>query len=113
VGQVSFHSDKHVKRVRVETRQNPIVNRLNKTKNEIEVDHEQERVDRIKAENAVKRAAALAKRKADTELALARAKEKAERSYDSLFSGQVEVEDADEDEDKPKKTVRELEEDFM
>ena len=31
---------------------------MNKTKVEKEVDHEQERVDRIKAENAVKRAAA-------------------------------------------------------
>jgi hypothetical protein len=31
---------------------------MNKTKVEKEVDHEQERVDRIKQENAVKRAAA-------------------------------------------------------
>jgi hypothetical protein len=96
VGQVSFHSDKKVRRVdlyaihqnynlvcqvkrgihfvaivvsallnirsvHVETRQNPIVNRLNKTKVEKQVDHEQERIDRIKAENAVKRAAVAAK----------------------------------------------------
>jgi hypothetical protein len=47
--------------VYVETRQNPIVNRLNKTKVEKQVDHEQERIDRIKAENNVKRAAAAAK----------------------------------------------------
>jgi hypothetical protein len=47
--------------VHVETRQNPIVNRLNKTKIEKQVDHEQERIDRIKAENAVKRTAAAAK----------------------------------------------------
>jgi hypothetical protein len=48
-------------KVHVETRQNPIVNRLNKTKIEKQVDHEQERIDRIKAENTVKRAAAVAK----------------------------------------------------
>jgi len=108
VGQVSFHSDKRVKRVHVETRQNPIVNRLNKTKIEKTVDHEQERIDRIKAENSVKRAAAAAKKKADAELARAREAEKAARSYDSLFSGEV-----DEDDDTPRKTGRELEEDFM
>ena len=37
------------------------MNRLNKTKVEREVDHEQERVDRLKKENAVRRAAAQAK----------------------------------------------------
>lgn len=47
--------------VYVEKRENPIVNRLNKTKEERQVDHEQERVDRIKKENAVKRAAAAEK----------------------------------------------------
>ena len=44
----------------IQTRENPIVNRLNKTKVEREVDHEQERQERIKKENAVKRAAAMA-----------------------------------------------------
>jgi hypothetical protein len=37
------------------------VNRLNKTKVERQVDHEQERVERIKKENAAKRTAAAAK----------------------------------------------------
>jgi len=106
VGQVSFHNDKKVKRVYVEKRENPIVNRLNKTKEEREVDHEQERIDRIKKENAVKRAAAAEKKKQDAELAKAREVEKAARSYDSLFN-------VEEDEDTPRKTGRELEEDFM
>ena len=43
--------------VHIDTRENPIVNRLNKTKVERQVDHEQERVDRIKKEGAIKRAA--------------------------------------------------------
>lgn len=34
VGQVSFHRDKDVKKIRVEKRINDIVNRLNKTKTE-------------------------------------------------------------------------------
>ncbi|KII91035.1 hypothetical protein PLICRDRAFT_90742 [Plicaturopsis crispa FD-325 SS-3] len=108
VGQVSFHSDKRVKRVHVAKRENVIVNRLNRTKVEKQVDHEQERVDRIKSENAARRAAANEKKKADLELARQREADKAARSYDSLFN----VEDEDE-EQKPRKTGRELEEDFM
>ncbi|KAJ7166312.1 cytoplasmic protein [Mycena crocata] len=111
VGQVSFHSDKKVKRVHVPKRENVIVNRLNKTKNERVVDHEQERVDRLKREASARRALASEKKKADMELARAREAEKAARSYDSLFSG--DPEDDDEGEGIPKKSVRELEEDFM
>ena len=37
------------------------MNRLNKTKVEQQVDHEQERIERVKEENAVKRAAAAQK----------------------------------------------------
>ncbi|KAG6866180.1 Coiled-coil domain-containing protein 25 [Blastosporella zonata] len=108
VGQVSFHNDKRVKRVHVAKRENPIVNRLNKTKVERVVDHEQEKVDRIKAESVVRRAAAAEKKKADLELSRQREAEKAARSYDSLFN----VEE-DEDDFQPRKTGRELEEDFM
>ncbi|KJA17437.1 hypothetical protein HYPSUDRAFT_46379 [Hypholoma sublateritium FD-334 SS-4] len=106
VGQVSFHNDKKVKRVYVIKRENAIVNRLNKTKEERVVDHEQERVDRVKKENAAKRIAATEKRKQDLELAKAREAEKSARSYDSLFN-------VEEDESLPRKTGRELEEDFM
>ena len=45
-GQVSFHDHKKVKRVYVEERQNPIVNRLNKTRVEKHPDLRQERQDR-------------------------------------------------------------------
>ena len=45
----------------IATRVNAIVNRLNKTKVERQVDHEAERIERIKKENAVKRAAAASK----------------------------------------------------
>ncbi|THG99097.1 hypothetical protein EW026_g3188 [Hermanssonia centrifuga] len=113
--------------VHVPKRENPIVNRLNKTKVERQVDHEQERIERVKDENAVRRAAAAAKvriqslryqlllkrkqKKADAELAKAREAEKAARSYDTLFSAADE--DEDDEEGVPKKSVREMEEDFM
>ena len=42
-------------------RQNPIVNRLNKTKVEKEVDHEQERIERLRAEAIQRKAAAAEK----------------------------------------------------
>ncbi|KAH8993090.1 cytoplasmic protein [Lactarius hatsudake] len=127
VGQVSFHNDKRVRRgpsiesptslsfacaVHVPKRENAIVNRLNKTKVERVVDHEAERIERAKSENAAKRAAAAAKKKADLELAEARKAEKAARSYDSFLN--VDVNDEEEEVVKPKyNSVREMEEDFM
>jgi hypothetical protein len=112
----------------VPKRENVIVNRLNKTKDERVVDHEAERIERVKGENAAKCAAAAAKvqsvhaslpsltwnpteqRKADLELAEARKAEKAARSYDSFLN----AEDEDEEEVKPNySSVKEMEEDFM
>jgi len=111
VGQVSFHNDKRVKRVHIPKRENVIVNRLNKTKVERVVDHEAEQIERVKRENAVKRAVAAAKKKADLELAEARKAEKAARSYDSFLN--VQVEDEEEAVKPTYSSVREMEEDFM
>jgi hypothetical protein len=47
--------------VHIAKRENPIVNRLSKTKVERVVDHEAERIERAKRENVVKRAAAAVK----------------------------------------------------
>ncbi|KAF9220250.1 cytoplasmic protein [Gyrodon lividus] len=106
VGQVSFHNDKRVKRIHVPKRENPIVNRLNKTKVEKQVDHEQEKIDRIKKENTEKLAIAVQRKKEEAELAKQREEEKAARSYDLLFN-------AEEDPDTPKLTGKAIEEDFM
>lgn len=115
--------------VYIEKRENAIVNRLNKTKVEREVNHEQERVDRLKKESAIKRAAAAeqvdiiarimrnwphwphlpSQRKAELELAKKREEEKKARSYDTLFNDAEE----DEDEETARKTGKELEDDFM
>lgn len=48
VGQVGFKDPRKVKRVLVPQRENPIVNRLNKTKVEKKPDLKQERDDRLK-----------------------------------------------------------------
>jgi hypothetical protein len=118
--------------VHVPKRENAIVNRLNKTKVERVVDHEAEKVERVRHENAAKRAAAAAKvrstllrqeeciaqynsptlqKKADLELAEARKAEKAARSYDSFLNAEV---DEEEEAAEPKyNSVREMEEDFM
>ncbi|QRV92141.1 coiled-coil domain-containing protein [Ceratobasidium sp. AG-Ba] len=112
VGQVSFHRNDRSPLVHVSERVNAIVNRLNKTKVVRDVDHEQERVDRIKAESAKRKAAAIEKKKADAEQAKQREAEKEARSYDNLFTG-VEDEDEDEDGSKEKKKGIALEDDFM
>jgi len=92
------------------------------------VDHEAEQIERVKRENAVKRAAVAAKvrcptqphpsssdaipqKKALLELAEVRKAEKAARSYDSFLNAEV-----DEEEEAAKPTyssVRAMEEGFM
>lgn len=48
VGQVSFHDDRKVKKVLVKQRENPIINRLNKSKVEKHPDLKQEKDDRLR-----------------------------------------------------------------
>ncbi|KNZ57057.1 hypothetical protein VP01_2253g2 [Puccinia sorghi] len=86
-GQVSFHSDKMVKRVHVSTRVNAIVNRLNKTKIErTTVDLEQEKMEHQKEVNRQKRAIAAQKAKEEQELQAQRKADQQARSYDTLFA---------------------------
>ncbi|AAW41900.1 hypothetical protein CNBB1970 [Cryptococcus deneoformans B-3501A] len=86
VGQVSFHSDKMVKRAHVSTRDNAIVNRLNKTKIEKEIDHEAERQERLRLEGRKKKAEAIERAKKEQEQKKAWEEEKQARSYDNLYS---------------------------
>ncbi|KAL7424099.1 hypothetical protein Q5752_001684 [Cryptotrichosporon argae] len=86
VGQVSFHSDKKVKRVHVSTRDNAIVNRLNKTKTEMEVDHEAERQERLRIEGRRKKADAADRRKTEEEQRSKWEEEKKQRTYDGMFT---------------------------
>ncbi|KAK8869683.1 hypothetical protein IAR55_000251 [Kwoniella newhampshirensis] len=86
VGQVSFHSDQKVKRVHVATRENAIVNRLNKTKVEKEVDHEAERQDRLREEGRKKKAEATERAKKEQEQKKIWEEEKKARSYDGMYT---------------------------
>ncbi|PLW54333.1 hypothetical protein PCANC_04915 [Puccinia coronata f. sp. avenae] len=86
-GQVSFHSDKMVKRVHVSTRVNAIVNRLNKTKIErTTADLEQEKIEHEKEVNRQKREITAQKAKEEQELQVRRKAEQEARSYDTLFA---------------------------
>ncbi|KAI5121335.1 hypothetical protein M0805_000643 [Coniferiporia weirii] len=112
VGQVSFKSDKQVKRVYIAKRENVIVNRLNKTKVERVVDHEQEQIDRISKEQKEKRLLAIAERKEKEQLAKQRAEEKAARDY-ALIDQPVDDDDDFENDSGRPKTVQEMMDDFM
>jgi hypothetical protein len=57
-GQVGFKNDKLVKKIHVAARENPIVNRLNKTKVEKFPDLRQEKADRDREERKKERIAA-------------------------------------------------------
>lgn len=59
VGAVTFFNDRKVKRYHVKEKDNAVVNRLNKTKREVQVDHEAERQDRLRQEGRVKKAKAI------------------------------------------------------
>uniref|UniRef100_A0A0K8TNB0 Coiled-coil domain-containing protein 25 n=1 Tax=Tabanus bromius TaxID=304241 RepID=A0A0K8TNB0_TABBR len=88
VGQVSFHRDKDVRKIRVEKRMNEIVNRLNKTKVEAHPDFRAEREKRDHAEREdKKKMQRLIKEKEKEEEK--RRKEEAElRSYKSLMKSE-------------------------
>ncbi|KAF2739062.1 DUF814-domain-containing protein [Polyplosphaeria fusca] len=88
VGQVGFKDQKKVKRIHVPQRENPIVNRLNKTKIEKHPDLAQERQDRQKELRQRDRASQQAKQKDEARIAKER-KEKAwqrDHAYDDLMS---------------------------
>ncbi|KAI9849324.1 MAG: hypothetical protein M1837_004784 [Sclerophora amabilis] len=103
VGQVGFKDPKKVRKVFVEQRQNPIVNRLNKTKVERFPDLRQEREDKLKELRNRDQSAKLERRKEEARVARER-KEKAwqkDHAYDDLFTeenvAQSNNQDRDED----------------
>ncbi|KAL9948997.1 hypothetical protein D7B24_002727 [Verticillium nonalfalfae] len=87
-GQVSFKDPRKVKRILVPQRENPIVNRLNKTKVEAKPDFAQEREDRLKELRQRDQAAMLLRRKEEARVALERKEKKYQKdhAYDELFT---------------------------
>lgn len=105
VGQVGFKDNKkvflysclsiyqlilssQVKRIHVAVRENPIVNRLNKTKKEDHPDLRQQREDRLKELRRREQGARQARQKEEARIAKERKEKKyaKEHAYDDLFS---------------------------
>jgi hypothetical protein len=86
-GQVSFKDPRRVKRIMVETRENPIINRLNKTKVEKFPDLMAEKEERLKVLRVKQRKEAMARMKEEERIAKER-KElayKRDHAYDDMF----------------------------
>lgn len=89
IGQVSFHKEKAVRRYHIAERENPIVNRLNKTKVEREVDHEADRIIRQQEIGKQRKLEANERRRIEAEFAKKRKAEAEARDYNSLFAAQA------------------------
>lgn len=88
VGQVSFHDQRKVKRILVPNRENPIVNRLNKTKVEKKPDLKAEKDDMLKQLRAREQAALQIKRKEEQRQAQEWKEKKWQKdhAYDEMFT---------------------------
>ncbi|KOS21781.1 Coiled-coil domain-containing protein 25 [Escovopsis weberi] len=88
VGQVSFHDQRQVKRVLVPQRENPIVNRLNKTKVEKKPDLKAEKDDRLKELRKKEQAVLMQKKKEEQRQAQEWKERKYQKdhAYDELFT---------------------------
>ncbi|PWN47973.1 DUF814-domain-containing protein [Violaceomyces palustris] len=102
IGAVSFHNDRKVKRTFVKERDNTIVNRLNKTRKERQVDHEAERQERLREEGRRKKNQAIEEKRAALAQARAREAEKEARDYTKLFSQEA-MEESRRDKERKKK----------
>uniref|UniRef100_A0A914UJN8 Coiled-coil domain-containing protein 25 n=1 Tax=Plectus sambesii TaxID=2011161 RepID=A0A914UJN8_9BILA len=86
VGQVGFKKNKEVRKVHVEKRINDIVNRLNKTKNEKEIDYRGEREERDRKEREDKKALLREQRQQQAEAERLKEEERKAHSYDTYMS---------------------------
>ena len=98
-GQVSFHDPKLVKKIHVAARQNPIVNRLNKTKQEkhpdLRAERESDQAQKRKAER-LKREELKSREKAEKREREQKKWEK-DHAYDELFQEDNMVSNQDRD----------------
>ncbi|KAH8678084.1 hypothetical protein BX600DRAFT_507059 [Xylariales sp. PMI_506] len=102
VGQVSFKDQRMVKRILVRQRENPIVNRLNKTKVEKQPDLQQEREDRLKELRKRDQAVQQARKKEDARVMKERAEKKWQKdhAYDELFTDENMASSSNQDRDE-------------
>lgn len=85
VGQVGFHKEKEVRKIKVAKRSNEIVNRLNKTKREEHPDFRAEREKRDRLEREDKKKILREQKEVEKEDEKRRQEEAELRSYNSLF----------------------------
>lgn len=88
VGQVGFHKNKEVKKVFVEKRINEIVNRLNKTKEDIKPDLRALREERDRKERDKVKEQERMRRKAEREAAALKQEEAEKRSYSNYMKSE-------------------------
>jgi len=86
VGQVGFHKQKEVRTVRVDKRINEIINRLNRTKEDLKPDLRAQREERDLKERDGQKAKMREEKKAEKELEEKKRKDAELRSYSSLMS---------------------------
>eukprot|EP00793_Prasinoderma_coloniale_P005989 PRCOL_00004463-RA len=115
VGQIGFHTGKAVLKTSVQKRDNAIVNRLNKTKQESKPDLEAERMRRDKREKDARRAADKLRRKEEDAERVERRKQKDLREYKGAFDFEEMKSNADimAEAKASGKTYQDLEDDFM
>lgn len=113
VGQVGFHSTKLVRKVRVEKKLNDVVNRLNKTKVEANVDLKAEREAREAAERAEKKLQLREKNRKAAEERAEKDRVAEMRSYSSIMKSEKMTSNKDVLEKSKGKSVQDLEDDFM
>ncbi|KAK7403486.1 hypothetical protein QQX98_010765 [Neonectria punicea] len=109
IGQVSFKDHRKVKRVLVPQRENPIVNRLSKTKVEQKPDLKQEKDDRLKELRKREQGAIMQRRKEEAKQAQEWKEKKWQKdhAYDHLFTDENMAGTSNQDRDEN------WEEDFM
>lgn len=87
-GQVAYHNEKAVKKIRVEKRQNEIINRLNRTKTEDFPDFRQEREKRDLLEREEQKSYLRKQRELEKKLEQERQQEQELRNYTSLLKAE-------------------------
>lgn len=88
VGQVGFHKQREVKKVHVEKRLNEIVNRLNKTKEDIKPNLQELREERDRKEREKVKEQDRLRRKSEREAAARKEEEAERRSYNNLMKSE-------------------------
>lgn len=87
-GQVAYHNEKAVKKIRVEKRRNEIINRLNRTKTEEYPDLREQREKRDDIERQQQKACLRSQRELEKEIEKKRLLEQELRSYSTLLKAE-------------------------